>query len=84
MRFLPYWLRALLCWLTGGHKYADKNLETFYDPKTRKSLMWNYCVKCGIAYLFEIDTDEIVKRDLEEFKKRHKTWLRKDGADNDR
>ena len=81
MKRLPYWVRRLLCWITGGHKYADKNLRTLYDQEDRKSLMWNYCVKCGIAYLFKINTDEIVKRDLEEFKKRHEAWLRKDGEE---
>lgn len=70
MRSLPWWLRRLLCWITGGHKYADMNLKTYYDTENGKSLMWNYCVKCGTAYLFKINTDEIVKRELEEFKKR--------------
>ena len=83
MKYLPFWLRRFLCWLTGGHKYADKNLETLYCPETRESLMWNYCVKCGTAYLFTINTDEIVKRDMEERKKRYEAWLRKGGADND-
>lgn len=80
MRFLPSWLRELLCWLTGGHKYADSNLRTMYSPETRESLMWNYCVKCGIAHLFKINTDEIVKRELKEFKKRRRLFVRKDGA----
>ena len=83
MRFLPFWLREFLCWLTGGHRYADMNLKSFYSPDSRNSLMWNYCVKCGSAYLFEINTDEIVKRDMEEFKKRRRLYVRKDGADNE-
>ena len=96
MKFLPCWLREFLCWITGGHEYADKNLKTFYLPTTRESLMWNYCVKCGIAHLFKINTDEIVKRDLEEFHKWHGDYLksemtisshfasvRKGGADNE-
>lgn len=86
MKFLPSWLRLFLCWITGGHKYADKNLKTYYNPNTRQSSMWNYCVKCGTAYLFKINTDEIVKRDIEEYEKRrekYRKWLVKDGADND-
>ena len=83
MRLMPMWARAFVCWLTGGHKYADKNLRTIYAPDTRESLLWNYCVKCGTAYLFTINTDEIVKRDIDEFKKRRRLCVRKDGADND-
>ena len=84
MRFLPAWMREFLCWLTGGHRYADKNLKTLYHTDTRKTLLWNYCVKCGIAYIFTINTDELVKRDIEEFKKRRRLYVRKDGADNER
>ena len=76
-------MNRLFCWLTGGHRYDDKNLKTYYNPNTRKSFMWNYCTKCGIAYLSKIDTGEIVKRDMEEFKKRRRLYVRKDGADNE-
>ncbi len=83
MKYMPAWLRKFLCWLTGGHEYADKNLETLYCPYSGESLMHNYCVKCGMAYLFTINTDEIVRRDIEEFKRRHRLYVRKDGADNE-
>jgi hypothetical protein len=88
-------MNRLFCWLTGGHGYADKNLETQYNPFTHQSLMVNRCVKCGKIYTATIDTGEIIKRDLERFHKWHGSYLkslmntnshlsyvRKDGADN--
>ena len=79
-------MNKFFCWLTGGHRYEDKNLESAYCPFTRQSLMVNRCVKCGEIYTATINTDAIIKRDLEEYAKRHglpKTYVRKDGAYNE-
>lgn len=79
-------MNKFFCWLTGGHKYEDKNLESSYLLFTRQYLMVNRCVKCGKIYTATIDADAIIKRDLEEYAKRHRlpiTYVRKDGADNE-
>jgi hypothetical protein len=84
MRFLPLWLREFLCWLTGGHRYADINLKSGYNPFTGQYLLVNRCVKCGKKFTDTIDIKEIIKRDMEEFMERRRLYVRKDGADNER
>ena len=65
----PFWLRRFLCWLTGGHRYEDKNLTTYYSPMNRKTVFANYCVKCGTQNLWELDIDRILQEDIERKKK---------------
>ena len=77
-------MNKVFCLLTGGHRYTDVILQSVYNPYTRQSLLVNRCVKCGKTFTVTINTDEIIKRDIEEFKKQHRFWVRKDGADNDR
>ena len=74
-------MNKVFCLLTGGHRYADMNLQSVYNPYTRQSLLVNRCVKCGKTFTVTIDTDEIIKRDIEEFKKKHRFWVRKDGSE---
>lgn len=74
-------MKRFLCWLTGGHRYADKNLRTYYSQETNETLFFNHCVKCGIGYLFEMNTHALVKKDMEEYSKRNRLYVREDGAD---
>jgi hypothetical protein len=74
-------MNSFFCWLTGGHRYADKNLKTYYSPDTRESTVFNHCVKCGIGFLFEMNTDALVKRDMEEYAKRRRLYVREDESE---
>ena len=71
-------MNKFFCWLTGGHKYEDKNLESAYSPYTGQQLIVNRCAKCGYKHVAVIDLHALIEREVEEFKKRR----RKDGADN--
>ena len=75
-------MNKVLCWLTGGHRYADMNLESSYNPYTGQSILANRCVKCGKEITVTINVDEIIKRDMEEFEKRRILCVLKDGEDN--
>ena len=90
-------MNKVFCWITGGHRYADMNLESAYNPYTGQSLLVNRCVKCGKKIIATIDTKKIIERDMERFNKQHGEYLRglmtlnshfshtrrKDGADNE-
>lgn len=59
-----YIWRWLKCFCTGGHRYADKNLVSHYNPNLKKYIFANACVKCGKAYVVAIDKMAI-EQDLE-------------------
>ena len=40
--------------LTGGHKYADSNLESYQFPEKGITCFRNVCIKCGKAYVYEV------------------------------
>lgn len=46
-------MNKLLCFLTGGHKYADKNIVSYQHPHPGYVTLHNECIKCGK----EIDFD---------------------------
>lgn len=47
------------CWITGGHKYANENLETYPFPELGKTCFRNVCVKCGKSYVCEVSNEAI-------------------------
>ena len=60
-------MKKLLCFLTGGHRYADKNIIAYQHPNPDYVTLHNECVKCGK----EIDFDFCVVAYLQaELKKR--------------
>lgn len=63
-------MKRFFCWLTGGHKYEDKNLKSTYFRGKGITHFTNRCIKCGKNYHFLIDTDRIMQKDLELFKQR--------------
>lgn len=50
-------MNKLLCKITGGHRYADKNLRTYNDDKRRLVWVSNWCCKCGEEYTYKIPYD---------------------------
>lgn len=47
------------CWITGGHKYEDGNLEVHPFPKVGVTCFSNVCVKCGKSYVFEVSNEAL-------------------------
>lgn len=41
-------LKRIKCFLTGGHRYSDSNLQVIHD--TTGYHFVNHCVKCGKVY----------------------------------
>lgn len=58
-------MNKLLCFLTGGHKYADKNIKTELIPDdTKHVILSNECVKCGEVSFFVMNVDTQIKHDM--------------------
>ena len=69
-------MKRLWCWLTGGHRYSDANLESLYNPYTEQTVLSNRCVKCGKGIAITVDTHTLVKREMDEFAKRRGLYVR--------
>lgn len=65
-------MNKFFCWLTGGHKYADKNLLVCRDKSINLNQysFSNRCVKCGKRYIFNLDLDRLIKAEMEEYERR--------------
>ncbi len=62
-------MQRLLCFLTGGHRYADKNIKSELIPDdTKHIILSNECVKCGTRTEFIMDVDAQIKHDMAIFK----------------
>lgn len=62
-------MNGLMCFLTGGHKYADENIESELIPDdTRHIILLNACVKCGQVAEFVMDVDAQIKHDMANLK----------------
>lgn len=58
-------MNRLMCFLTGGHRYADKNIKTELIPDdTRRIILSNECIKCGCVTAFLMDVDAQIKHDM--------------------
>ena len=56
------WWKKLWCWITGGHSYADMNLQCFRDEENMVFKYRNRCCKCGKADEWEIPMENILHR----------------------
>ena len=59
MADLKRWLKKVWCWLSGGHTYADINLETHRVPEHRMTCFRNKCLKCGESYVFAVNDEAL-------------------------
>ena len=53
--------KRIKCFLTGGHRLYDKNLQTIYDTNGYHFI--NYCVKCGkvfAAFMAEAELNGLI------------------------
>ena len=59
MNKLIWLLKRFWCWITGGHKYADGNLETYPLPIYGETYFRNICVKCGKPYVCAVSNEAL-------------------------
>jgi hypothetical protein len=59
---LKQWLKRLLCFITGGHTYADINLQSCCDEANMMVRYRNRCCKCGKAEEWEIPMENILPK----------------------
>lgn len=69
--------KRIKCFLTGGCKYEDINLEfTYMQPRGRRDeyyIIRNHCVKCGKLYKSRIEEKylrEIMEQVIKRWKRR--------------
>lgn len=63
-------LRRIKCFLTGGHRYSDSNLQVIHD--TTGYHFVNHCVKCGkvnAAFMSEKTMQRHIEEDCAVFGK---------------
>ena len=62
-------MNRLMCFLTGGHKYYDKNIKTQIMPDDFNIVeLTNPCVKCGTLSVFRMNVKKQIEKDIEELK----------------
>ena len=67
-------MNKLFCFLTGGHRYLDKNIISCpSDKKFHYTMLRNECVKCGKPIEVEVDVGAIVRAEMERLRKEKKT-----------
>lgn len=54
-------MNKLFCFLTGGHKYKDKDLIVTDICIERKFVFENKCIKCGKIRKDSLDYDQVFK-----------------------
>lgn len=62
-------MNRLMCFLTGGHKYYDKNIKTQIMPDDCNIVeLTNPCVKCGTLSVFHMNVKKQIEEDIAELK----------------
>ena len=64
MTKLKRWFSRLLCCVTGGHRYADIYLHTFYDCCENRYSFSNRCVKCGAVNRWSVQAKILHDEDI--------------------
>ena len=58
-------MNRVLCWLTGGHRYAAINLMSGSGLFTNGTVFSNHCLKCGKRYATVVDMEPIIQAEIE-------------------
>ena len=59
-------MNRLICFLTGGHRYADGNITTHPNRKKGYMTLKNYCIKCGKPIYIQMNIDFEIQKALAE------------------
>ena len=57
-------MSRLPCFLTGGHRYADKNLVSYQHSNPDFVTLHNECVKCGKQIEFEYCVGAYIRSEI--------------------
>lgn len=57
-------MNKLMCFLTGGHRYADKNIITYQHLNPDYVTIHNECVKCGKEIEFDMNVGAVLRKDI--------------------
>lgn len=57
-------MNRLICFLTGGHRYADIGIEAKQQRNPDWFIIRNECIKCGKAVEFECNVGAIIRSDI--------------------
>jgi hypothetical protein len=61
-------MNKLMCFLTGGHKFEDKNINSYRHQNPNFITIHNKCIKCGKEFEFEFNYGIQLQKDLERLK----------------
>lgn len=59
---LKKWFKKFWCWLSGGHIYADVNLQSHYDECNMMYTLKNRCCRCGKAVELEVPAEHLLPK----------------------
>ena len=57
-------MNRLLCFITGGHRYSDANVQSTKQHRDNTVVLKNYCIKCGKIVSVSVDIDKIIAEDM--------------------
>lgn len=60
-------MNKLMCILTGGHRYADKNIIVYQHPNPDYVRLHNECVKCGKTIEFDFCVEAYLRAGMTNF-----------------
>lgn len=53
--------KKIICFLTGGHRYKDKDRIVTEIKEKREFMFEDYCCKCGKRTVHIVDADSILR-----------------------
>lgn len=65
-------MKRLCCLLTGGHRYEDKNIESYQHPDNFWVTLRNVCVKCGKPIEFDFPIGAYLLKEMKKEKRKIK------------
>ncbi len=61
-------MNKLMCILTGGHRYEDKNIIVYQHPNPDFVMLHNECVKCGKTIDFDFCVGAYLRAEMKKLK----------------
>ena len=61
-------MNRLLCFITGGHRYEDKNIISYQHPHPDYVTLNNKCIKCGKEIDFDFCVGAYLRAEIAKLK----------------